>query len=69
MSVSDSDIYYCYNNIWKRAKERENAHFQGIDITQLIKNVNGLRVGYARAQFADTAISEAYGNRRYIPLD
>ena len=36
-----------------------------------LRNVNGLRVGNAsaKADVADTAESEAYGNRFYIPLD
>ena len=70
MSIDDSEVYYCYNDLWKTAKERENAHYLGIDLTKL-RNVNGLRVGNAsvKADAADTAISEAYGNRFYIPLD
>ena len=50
--------------------KREYAHYQGIDITKL-RNVHGLRVGNASAKagIAHTAISEAYGNRFYIPLD
>ena len=27
MSVDDSDVYHCSNDLWKTTKERENAHF------------------------------------------
>jgi len=70
ISIGGSDVHCCYNDLWKTTKERENAHYQGIDITKL-RNVHGLRVGNASAKagIAHTAISEAYGNRFYIPLD
>ena len=31
MSIDDSDVYHCYNDLWKTAQERENAQYQGID--------------------------------------
>ena len=31
MSLYDSDVYHCYNDLWKTAQERENAQYQGID--------------------------------------
>ena len=31
MFMDDTDVYHCYNNLWKTAQERENAQYQGID--------------------------------------
>ena len=31
MSIDDSDVYHCYNDLWKTAQERENARYQVID--------------------------------------
>ena len=33
MSLDDSDVYHCYNDLWKTAQERENAQCQGIDVS------------------------------------
>ena len=33
MSIDDSDVYYCYQDLWKTARERGNAQYQGIDTT------------------------------------
>ena len=30
MSLYDSDVYHCYNDLWKTSQE-ENAQYQGID--------------------------------------
>jgi len=71
MTVNNSDVYYCYQDLWKTAWERENAHYQGIDTTT-DRNATKLRVGAGdgdRTVVADQAISTAYGNRFYIPLD
>ena len=70
MSIDDSDVYYCYQDLWKTARERGNAQYQGIDTTA-DRNATKLRVGAGdAANFpADKAISEAYGNRFFVPLD
>ena len=71
MTVNNSDVYYCYQDLWKTAWERESAHYQGIDTTTG-RNATKLRVGAAdgdRTVASDQAISTAYGNRFYIPLD
>ena len=31
MSINDSDVFHCYNDLWKTAPERANGHYQGID--------------------------------------
>ena len=70
MSIDDSDVYYCYQDLWKTARERGNAQYQGIDTTA-DRNATKLRVGAGDAANvpADKAISEAYGNRFFVPLD
>ena len=68
MSIDDSDVYYCYQDLWKTARERGNAQYQGIDTTA-DRNATKLRVGAGENVPADKAISEAYGNRFFVPLD
>jgi len=70
MSIDDSDIFHCYHDLWKTAKERENAQYQGIDTTT-DRNATRHRVGAgnANAIAADQAIAEAYDNRFFVPLE
>lgn len=69
MSLDDSDVYYCYQDLWKTAQERRNAQYQGIDTTEN-RNVVKLRMGAGDDTVVeDVAISDAFGNRFYIPLD
>ena len=71
MSIDDSDVFHCYQDLWKTAQERNNAHYQGIDTTNN-QNVTRLRVGADNGDMSETedaAISMAYGNRFYVPLD
>ena len=70
MSNDDSDVFYCYQDLWKTARERENAQYQDIDTTA-DRNATKLRVGAGDAVnvAGDKAISEAYGSRFYHPLD
>ena len=44
MSIDDSDVYYCYQDLWKTARERENAQYQRTDTTTN-RNATKLRVG------------------------
>ena len=70
MSIDDSDVYYCYQDLWKNAIEREKAQYQSIDTTA-DRNVTKLRVGAGDAAnvAVDQAIATAYGNRFFVPLD
>ena len=71
MSIDDSDVYHCYQDLWQTAQERENAQYQGID-TSTDKKVTRIRVGAGDKDETvkeDKAIADAYGNRYYIPLD
>ena len=70
MSIDDSDIFHCYHDLWKTARERENAHYQGINTT-VNQNATKLWLGAGDVSYAleDITISAAYGSRFYIPLD
>ena len=71
MSIDDSDVYQCYNDLWKTAQERENAQYQGIDTTNN-KNATRLHVDAGNGDgtvVEDAAISDAYNNRFHTPLD
>ena len=70
LSIDDSDVYHCYQDLWKTARERGNAQYQGIDTT-VDRNATKLRVGAGdgAAVAADQAIATAYSNRFSTPLD
>ena len=62
MSIDDSDVFHCYNDLWKTAPERANGHYQGIDASN--RNSTRIRVGAA-----DKAIADVFGDRFVTPLD
>ena len=70
MSIDNSDVYYCYMDLWKTAHERNNLQYQGID-TSRDQNVTKHRLNAADSvkQTVDEAIAKAYKKRYYIPLD
>ena len=71
MSVDDCDVFHIYLDLWKTStRERNNAHYQGID-TSINNNTTRLRINANNgAQLSgDSAIAEAFGNRFHIPLD
>ncbi|MES9897342.1 MAG: hypothetical protein ABW141_20905, partial [Candidatus Thiodiazotropha endolucinida] len=71
LSIDDSDVYHCYNDLWKTASERKNDHYQGID-TSDNRNTTRIRIDAGNKDAsvaADKAIADAFGNRFYIPLD
>ena len=43
MSIDDSDVFHCYNDLWKRTPERANGHYQGIDASDN-RNTTRIRV-------------------------
>ena len=67
MSIDDSDIFYCYTDLWKTPTERINMAYQGIGKPNMIKH----RVGAENASvdIEDEAVANAYKNRFCIPLD
>ena len=70
MSVDDSDVFYCYSDLWKTHRERRSLVFQGIDKEG--GNMLKLRVAAGdgvATDVGDKAVADAYGNRFCIPLD
>ena len=43
LSIDDSNVYHCYNDLWKTASERKNDHYQGID-TSANRNATRIRI-------------------------
>ena len=71
MSIDDSDVFHCYNDLWKTAPERVNGHYQGIDASDN-RNTTRIRVGAGNGDssvVADKAIADAFGDRFFTPLD
>ena len=71
MSIYVSDVFHCYNNLWKTAPERANGHYQGIDASHN-RNTTRIRVESGNKDSggaADKAIADALGDRFFIPLD
>ena len=70
MSVDDSDVFYCYSDLWKTHRERRSMVYQGIDKDG--GNMLKLRVAAGdgdATNAGDKAVADAYGNRFCIPLD
>ena len=44
MSIDDSDVFHCYNDLWTTAPERANGPYQGIDASDN-RNTTRIRVG------------------------
>lgn len=68
MSLSDSDVYLCYCDLWLSKNERRNSAYQGIGNENMLK----LRVGAAdgdKTNAKDAAVADAFGNRFHLPLD
>ena len=71
MSIDDSDVFHCYNDLWKTAPERTNGHYQLIDVSDN-SNTTRIRVGARNGDssvVADKAIADAFGDRFFTPLD
>ena len=69
MSIDDSDVFHCHNDLWKTAPERANGHYQGIDVSDN-RNTTRIRVGARNRDsgvVADKAIAD--GDRFFTPLD
>ena len=71
MSIDDSDVFHCYNDLWKPAPERANGHYQGINASDN-SNTTRIRVGAGNGEssvVADKAITDAFGDRFFTPID
>ena len=71
LSIDDSDVFHCYNDIWKTAPERANDHYRVIDASDN-RNTTRIRIGAGNGDSsvaANKANADALGNRFFIPLD
>ena len=71
MSIDDSDVFHCYNDLSKTAPERANGHYQGIDASDN-RNTTRIRVGAGNGDssvVADKAIADAFIDRFFTPHD
>ena len=71
LSVEDSDVFHCYQDLWKTAPERVDSQYQGID-PSTNQNVTRIRIGAGNqdaVETEDAAIAAAFGNRYHVPLD
>ena len=66
-TLNDSDIFLCYQDLWKTTKERENAVFQGIQ-SEAVRKIR-INAGDKGTNVKDVAIGTAYDNVFCIPLD
>ena len=66
-TLNNSDIFHCYQDLWKTKHEREKAVFQGIQSVALRKH--RIVAGDKGADVKDVAIGTAYNNLFHIPLD
>ena len=73
MSVDDSDIFACYQGLWKTKSEKRNDIQQGIISTDgCMEKCIKLRINAANkdaTSIQDKAIADAYRNKFIIPLD
>ena len=66
-TLDDSDVFLCYQDLWKTSQERSNAVYQGIQSAAVRKiRVDAEDKGTATK---DVAIGTAYSNQLCIPLD
>ena len=71
MSIDDSDVFHCYNDLWKTAPERANGHYQGINASDNRKTTR-IRVSAGNRDSsvaADKATADVFGDRFFTPLD
>jgi hypothetical protein len=66
-TLNNSDIFHCYQDLWKTKNERDNAVLQGIQ-SEAGRKVR-INAGDKGADSKDVAIGTAYSNLFHIPLD
>ena len=64
MSIDDSDVFHCYNDLWKTAPERANGHYPGNDASDN-RNTTKFRVC---AGNGNSGVAP-FGNRFFTPLE
>ena len=71
MFIDDSDVFHCYNDLWKTAPRRAYGNYQGIDASDN-RNTTRIRVGAGNRDssvVAAKAIADAFGDRFFTQLD
>ena len=66
-TLNNSDIFHCYQDLWKTKNERDNAVFQGIQSEAGRKH--RINANNKDADVTNAAIGTAYSNLFHIPLD
>ena len=66
-TLDDSDVFLCYQDLWKTTNERSNAAYQGIQ-TEAVRKIR-IDAGDKGQVVKDVAIGTAYSNMFCIPLD
>ena len=66
-TLDDSDVFLCYQDLWKTSQERSNAVFHGIQ-TEAVRKIR-IDAGDKGTATKDVAIGTAYSNLFCIPLD
>ena len=66
-TLSDSDIFHCYQDLWLTTQERDNAVYQGIQ-SEAMRKIR-INAGDKGTDVSDVAVGEAYSNLFSIPLD
>ena len=66
-TLNNSDIFHCYQDLWKTKNERDNAIFQGIQSDAGRKH--RINAGDKDGDVKHVAIGTAYSNLFHIPLD
>tara|TARA_B110000881_G_scaffold89251_1_gene78387 strand:- start:1327 stop:2613 length:1287 start_codon:yes stop_codon:yes gene_type:complete len=67
-TLDDSDIFLCYQDLWKTSEERENAAYQGI-CSDAIRKIRIDAGDKNLSNVKNKAIGTTYSNRFSIPLD
>ena len=65
--MDDSDVFLCYQDLWKTSQERSNAVYQGIQ-TEAVRKIR-IDAGDKGTATKDVAIGTAYCNLLCIPPD
>ena len=66
-SLSDADIFLCFQDLWKTSKERENAVYQGIQ-SEAVRKIR-INAGDKGSVAKDVVVGKAFDNMFCIPLD
>ena len=66
-TLDDSDVFLCYQDLWKTSQERSNAVYQGIQ-TEAVRTIR-IDSGDKGTSTKDVVIGTAYSNLFCIPLD